>query len=181
MTKTNVSLNWLTHFFKYGQNREKEKKGNKLYDVILFLKWHAFYIFVLFLPNSYYCTIFFPLEIVGCVLFISMNFRLHVTNSLNRYACHILQRNAWRFIFLSKNFFHFFIYQSNVSHLFKIVSIALEKKLRPKKLKLLSQNVFFFVFNLNKISNFMNHGHFFSSKTFSTSSVILAPERTMQF
>lgn len=74
-----------------------------------------------------------------------------------------------------------FFYQSNVSHLFKIVSIALEKKLRPKKLKLLSQNVFFFVFNLNKISNFMNHGHFFSSKTFSTSSVILAPERTMQF
>lgn len=40
------------------------------------------------------------------------------------------------------------------------------KKLRPKKLKLLSQNVFFFVFNLNKISNFMNHGHFFFLKNF---------------
>lgn len=180
MTKTNVSLNWLTHFFKYGQNREKEKKGNKLYDVILFLKWHAFYIFVLFLPNSYYCTIYSSSQNSRLRSFHFNEFSIACDNSLNRYACHILQRNAWRFIFLSKNFFHFFLSIKCLTSIQNRIN-CFGKKLRPKSLNYYRKMFFFFDFNLNKISNFMNHGHFFSSKTFSTSSVILAPERTMQF
>lgn len=87
----------------------------------------------------------FPLKIVGCILFISMNFRLHVTIHSTGMPYFAAQRLAFHIPF--EKFLSFFLSIKCLTSIQNRIN-CFGKKIETKKLKLLSQNVFFFSFSI---------------------------------